>query len=325
MIDFNKEIAILIIGYQRPEKVKRLIEMCLKFSPRKIYLAIDGPKNEFEKVKTDELERISLELFRNSNQGFRIWKREENLGLGVSVISAIDWCFQTESHLIILEDDVLPNESFFGFVSNNINLLDQNEQILMISGTNLFNEKDKSEIYACNYPLIWGWATNKVKWQEIKHGILFSTCQPNNNRSKKVMNYWKVGAARVRKGLVDTWDTPLAEYMVKMNKICIYPTVNLVKNIGYDAYATNTKTFSILLNQDTHNFNGFISSEMVTHPEEIDLENRKYEMNVFKIRYKHRFLPIFSKLTDWFIFRNRKPPLLERMSSVKYPTKSSND
>ena len=296
MIELKINIPILIIGYQRPEKVKTLIETCLKYYPQKIYVAIDGPKNDLEKTKTDELEKISVELLKNSNQEFRIWKRDKNLGLGVSVISAIDWCFQSESKLIILEDDILPNESFFDFISNNVKLLDQKEEILMISGTNFFNQMDKSEIYACNYPLIWGWATSKEKWQDIKRGIFFPTVPSRNNISGKVMNYWKVGAARVRSGLVDTWDTPLAEYMICANKICIYPPVNLVKNIGNDEFATNTKSFSNLLNQKSHIINEFTSSEIVLYPEEICRENKKYEINVFKIRFKHRFLPIFSEI-----------------------------
>jgi homospermidine synthase len=43
---------------------------------------------------------------------------KKNPGCKYAVSSAITWFFENEENGIILEDDCLPNQSFFGFVRN---------------------------------------------------------------------------------------------------------------------------------------------------------------------------------------------------------------
>jgi len=94
--------------------------------------------------------------------------REKNLGCGKAVSEAITWFFESEEMGIILEDDCLPDRSFFGFCEAMLARYEMKKSIMMISGTSyLFNEVDsRFSYFFSKYFPIWGWATWKDRWQK---------------------------------------------------------------------------------------------------------------------------------------------------------------
>ena len=63
---------------------------------------------------------------------------------------------------IILEDDILPRESFFGFCSELLDRYEDDPRVLAISGCNFVPPEfvtDPGPYRFSRVPHIWGWAT----------------------------------------------------------------------------------------------------------------------------------------------------------------------
>ena len=69
----------------------------------------------------------------------------------------------------------------------NKNLLDSIDDLLLISGNQFHqNVGIVSDLNWTNYPLIWGWATTRIKWNEMRLGILDVSFDLKSNFSEIV-------------------------------------------------------------------------------------------------------------------------------------------
>ena len=67
---------------------------------------------------------------------------------------------------IILEDDCLPNKSFFPYCETMLKKYEKDRNILLISGNNFQknNWRGEGDYYFSKYPHIWGWAEFEKKF-----------------------------------------------------------------------------------------------------------------------------------------------------------------
>ena len=61
---------------------------------------------------------------------------KENLGCGLGPLTAINWFFENVEEGIILEDDCVPDQSFFYFCQELLEYYRNNKKIMHISGDN---------------------------------------------------------------------------------------------------------------------------------------------------------------------------------------------
>lgn len=313
------KIPCLIIAYSRIDGISRLLSSLNPTEISKIYLAIDGPKADSEASIQTEI-NIEVEKFCNRRGvAFKLWQRNENLGVAKSIISAVDWFYINEEFGVILEDDLVIGDSFLKFINKNRNLLNNTDDLLLISG-NQFNQAShpKYSLNWTNYPLIWGWATTRDKWLVMKQGILDHNLNLVVRPFSKVENFWRVGTLRVRSGYLDTWDIPLAYFMLANNKFCLTPDSNLVSNRGNDQFASHTLTNEYPLNlpASTSRECGVNS---VPDVRDVDQYNKFLESKIFNIRSRHKFIYLY------YIAFNVMPPwknwkkLSESVNRVSIP------
>ena len=244
-----KNYPALIIAYARPDGVRNLIQSCVTNEVTNIYVAIDGPKSEEMKFKQDQIIEVINSFRRIPGLTITVLKREKNLGVGVGVISAIDWFFEQEESGHILEDDLTVTADFFSFSRVCLAQFSENLKVYMISGTEITGlDTGESSVFWSNYPMIWGWSTWRDRWINMRKGLLQKKSLTFSNFFSYTSNYWMVGANRVLDGLVDTWDTPLAAEFHSREWLTVLPPVNLVSNFGDDGNASHTQGGSIGLN-----------------------------------------------------------------------------
>ena len=99
--------------------------------------------------------------------------REKNLGCGVAVSEAISWFFEHIEQGIILEDDCLPNNSFFEFCDTLLDIYRDNSQVSAISGNNFqqYPMALEEDYYFSAFPSSWGWATWRRAWEGFEFNI----------------------------------------------------------------------------------------------------------------------------------------------------------
>ena len=248
------ETPVLFLVFNRPDETRQVFDTIRKLAPRRLYIAADGPENNVpgEKELCDKVRETVSGI--DWHCEVKTLFREHNLGCRKAVSEAITWFFSEVEQGIILEDDCLPDESFFPYCEQLLEKYKADESIISIGGTNLGYPFKKDQSYSfARFMNMWGWATwkrsaqlvdynmNLWKEQSFKTLFLHRKLQPHffsidYNWIKFWKNYFNLTAA----GQMNTWDFQWIFTQLYYNKKSIFPAQNLVKNIGFTATATHT-------------------------------------------------------------------------------------
>lgn len=319
------KIPCLIIAYTRTEIISELLHSLNIAQVESIYLAIDGPKNENDLNAQKQILNAVSGFCHEYNIPLYVWQRKVNSGLAVSIITSIDWFFQHVDFGVILEDDLVLGIDFFNFILANENLLAKYENLLLISGSQFFSSLARTDsLNWTNYPLIWGWATSRQKWNLMRSGILKFDITINFLSFNKILNFWKIGALRTRLGYVDTWDIPLAYFMLKTNKLCLTPPENLVTNKGADIYASHTTSDCFPLNISTKILP--LKSRFILAPisSSVRSYNKLLEKRVFNIKFRHSVIQYVYVVKMIFTQAKKNQTLNQKLElSIKSEANSS--
>lgn len=295
------DIPFLIIGFLRVDNILKLINSISEQTDSSIYISIDGPRTKEEKRIQDLLiERINEKKVIIKNT-ILIRHHRKNLGIGCGVVSAIDWFFERVNFGVVLEDDLEISDSLVNYVEIVKKTLLEKNEIWMASGTRVSPVQDKKTITASNYPQIWGWATSKEKWKEIRNSMLRDKRYQIKYFFSYKSNYFLVGARRVFAGKIDTWDIPIAYEMYVNKKKCLLPPVNLITNIGNDSLSTHTTTAEPSLYLPRYLVDEINLPDKINSIE-VESQNRYLERHVFSMKKRHSLLPVYSLFTDIFRF-----------------------
>lgn len=241
------DTPILFLIFNRPESTTKVFERIRDIKPKKLFVAADGPRP----FVIGDSENCNLT---RSIIGKVDWQcelktlfRDENLGCGKAVSSAITWFFSYVEEGIILEDDCFPSTSFFKFCSEMLERFRNDSRIMMISGSN-FNLKWKDEKQSYHFSYlggIWGWASWRRAWKyydfEMKELSNSETrLKIQNNLNKTAFKYRMDIFEKVKNKQIDTWDYQWSYCRLLMSGLSVVPSVNLISNIGFDSAATHT-------------------------------------------------------------------------------------
>jgi hypothetical protein len=267
---FNTPILFLI--FNRPDTTRKVFDIIRKIRPRQLFVSADGPRQNKtgEEEKCAESRKIIEEI--DWDCELKTNYSGKNLGCRLGVSAGINWFFSNVQEGIILEDDCLPDTSFFQFCSELLEYYRNNERIMHIGGANFQDGhvRGSGSYYFSTINHIWGWATWKRAWD--KYDIAISSYPELLNRSvisslfpnSRMMKFWKGRFELAYSNKIDTWDIQW-QYAMSINKdLAIIPNRNLVSNIGFADEATHTiDKFNNLANMPTY------SIETITHPAQI--------------------------------------------------------
>ncbi|MBP9669854.1 hypothetical protein KBD75_00455 [Candidatus Woesebacteria bacterium] len=243
-----------------------------------IYVFADGPRNDIDKIDTG-LVRKEIERFQTRHPEITVIPKfsSVNLGLKKNIIRGVSAVFEHEEAVIILEDDCLPTLDFFKFTSEMLIKYADDKSVMSVNGTSTGGKFEYS--YDFNlYPQCWGWATWRRAWRlydpTLSH---FTKAEWDNlahkhNFSPLLKWYWGTMLTMVKDGWINTWDFQWSYAHFYHDGLSIAPSVNLIKNIGFDNVATNTKTKSKVSGMATNLLKwplihpkGVIENQSVTH------------------------------------------------------------
>jgi len=288
--------AVLFITYKRLDTTIQVFETIRKVKPPRLYISSNYGNDEEENKR---VQKVRIYLKENIDWKCTVKKlyRNEHLSAKLSISGAIDWFFENEEMGIILEDDCLPSQSFFIFCEYLLNKYKNDTRFASISGNNFSKIAYSNDSYFFSrYSYMWGWASWKSSWEAHKKIMQnFDKIIPSvkslsiNNRyaNSRIIN----NAIRANSGKIDTWDLQwiLSNYL--NNKLIFIPRNNLVKNIGYDSDATNTK-----VNNPAKIINNYEIKFPLSHPL-IVVPNYDYDEYLFK--HVFHWKPFYRKLFEF--------------------------
>jgi hypothetical protein len=292
----NRKLPILLVAYCRESQISNILET-LKQDNRKIYVAIDKAPSYLQTENQNVIR--SVESFKTTLD-LEIKLNEMQAGVKFGVPRAVDWVLEKEDACIVLEDDcTISFDALEYFDSMNEKL---NGKVALISGDCPW-EVDQIEISTLsNYPLIWGWATNRNQWTKLRTliggeipwtKIIGSIIK--NPKNILSVTYFLAAQIQVKKGKLQAWDCSVALRMLLDNLTCIIPNVRLINNVGDDEYAhhtTNQAAISRKPNNQYRTVNTFLSSSV--HMK--NKTNKVIRQEIYKMKWKHLLSPIKALL-----------------------------
>lgn len=286
----NKPIAFFI--FKRPDTTEKVFEAIRRVKPPTLLVVADGPRierpGEAEKCAAARkiIDRVdwNCEVLKNYS--------ENNLGCMRRVSSGLDWVFEKVDEAIILEDDCLPDTTFFRFCEQLLDRYQHDERIMTVCGVNFQFGRPVNEYsyYYSTYHDCWGWATWRRAWQyydidmKLWPKLRDSSFLKDKLLDSRAASYWGSNFQNAHDKKVDSWFYRWLFSCWVQNGLGIFPKTNLVSNIGVGAEATNT------VNQD----DDWIYSNMPTEPISFPLKHPPFmlpDRQADKFTQETRFQP----------------------------------
>lgn len=264
MSELQLNVPVAFIIFNRLETARQVFNAIALAKPAKLFVIADGPRPE--KTGEDQICQSVRDIIKSVDWECQVLTNfsEANLGCKKRVSSGLDWVFSLVEEAIILEDDCLPDQSFFGYCQELLARYKDDSRIAMICGSNPNPQQSKTSdsFHFSRYPLIWGWATWRRTWRNYdvkmlawplirKSGALFDILG-----DEKASLYWQDLFDAVYADRIDTWDYQFVFSCFIQYQLAICPSHNLIKNIGFGEGATHTTDDSnALANQPTRALN----------------------------------------------------------------------
>jgi hypothetical protein len=239
------EIPVALIVFNRPQHTRRMLAEVAKAKPSTLFVIADGPRHDDERAVVAAVRDViaSVDWPCDVRQNFS----KTNLGCRKRISGGIDWVLSEVDRAIFLEDDCLPDPTFFPFCQEMLERYADDERVMAVSGDNFqfgrtFNPYS---YYFSAIPHCWGWATWRRAWA---HNDVAMSDWPAAAASdfpmqllpsERVARHNRRLMADVYEGKIDSWAIPWEFACWQRGGLTVLPNVNLVSNIGFGAGATH--------------------------------------------------------------------------------------
>lgn len=243
---------LLILAFNRPQHVRRLIDSLRPHAPKKILVGIDGPRsgnsNDFEKISQvlDEIKKIDW------TSDIELNIREINLGLRFAVADAVTWAIEKYGEVIVVEDDIEVGPEFLGFMSEMLDRFRDDETIGHISGYNLVPRNElflpNTRLRFSKIPESYAWATWQRAWTLYDDKLEWAKRLSLKELRAQLGSWaaaviWKINFFDAGMENINTWAYRWVGTLWEHKLLCVSPNSNLITYTG-QKYGTHTRTNS---------------------------------------------------------------------------------
>lgn len=239
---------VALFVFNRPDLTERVFEIIRAAKPSVLFVSADGPRPD--RPDDARLCAETLEIVKSVDWDCDVhWNvRDQNLGCGPAMSQGIDWVFEHVDRAILLEDDCFPDPSFFPFCDELLERYKDDTRISQIAGFNLAAPEETfgdANYSFASYPFVWGWATwrrawanydfRMSSWPEFRDSGMLDGLHVNRSHRATLRREWDwVHAGN------GTWDHQWQYTSMSQHGLSIYPSTNLISNLGFRADATQT-------------------------------------------------------------------------------------
>ena len=240
-------VPVCLFTWKRWDSVEKIINRIKQANVKKIYVKSDCWRNDQEKQDVlfvrEKLKNVFdwdcevIYLFEDENKG--VYKQ---IGLGAIEI------FKKEEMCIFIEDDNLPEVSFFEYCQDLLYEYKDNDKVFIIAGTNYSGEwkHSNSDYMFVKALLPCGWASwsNKfIKYYDKE--LSFFDSEDNCKEyvklyNSKILGKQQLGSIKAERELYikenrfRSWDYHLIASIMRNDLYVVSPSKNQITNIGVD-------------------------------------------------------------------------------------------
>lgn len=270
---------VALIIFNRPDCAARVLNAIAQSRPKKLLVVADGPRPD----RPDDVQKCAAAraVIESVNWDCEVLTDFSGVNLGCKkrVETGLNWVFDQVEEAIILEDDCLPDPSFFPFCEELLERYRDDERVMMISGFNFFGHtpSPRQSYYFSFLGSTWGWAAwrrawllndpDLERWPLVVESKLIDHLFPDPVHAR----YWYDIINRLQDGrLTDTWDFQWQLSCWANSGFRIFPETSMISNIGFGEDATHT------FGQNPFDYKAMSIQFPLKHPE---LVTRSFEMD----------------------------------------------
>lgn len=316
---------VILFVYKRSHHTRQVLEalsICENSKDTPLIIYSDGAKSNVSSKDEQEIEqtRQFLRDFKEQKENYflsiEIYESESNKGLAKSVKEGITEQINKYEKVIVLEDDIIPQEGFLRYMNEALDKYENEEKVWGISAyayplENSNNVKEETFFLPINSS--WGWATWKTTWDKIDFDIenIFQKFNKNSITQKEFnfgsYYYYQILEAQ-RDKKIDSWAALFMANMFLEKGWFLFPKYSVAQNIGFDATGTHCTEEDLFFNSPVIDF-----IELKTIPLLIENEGKK---EVEKTLRKQFGTPSFLKRIQNKLDPNSPYFIMKRIKSI---------
>ena len=241
------DVPVVIFIHRRDRHLQKVLCGIRKYRPARVFCFADAWEKGNENEKNQCLQaRATLRAGIDWSCRLEMRCAPKKLGLKKNVETGLAYVFRKVPHAIILEDDCVPKREFFRFCEEGLRDHKNDSRVMSISGSCFLpsNTVVSAGAYLSQYPHCWGWATWRRAWRRYSAGYSPAAMRrilenQNLNRGEKI--HWQGVVHQIQVGKISSWAYFWMFAHWQSRSRSLNPTSNLVKNIGFDSSAENTR------------------------------------------------------------------------------------
>jgi hypothetical protein len=238
--DQKEEITpVILFAYARPDCLRRTLDGLRANRIPLLYIFCDGSKSEKDRVNVHEVQQIA----RGVNWcETRLTCREENLGLGRSVLMGVTDVLSKYTKVIVFEDDIVAAPGTYQFMCEALRVYENNTHVMSVSAwthPKIRPPQVARKSFFTGRFASWGWGTWRRAWEgmDTPAPVLLRQCRwrwVNVERYGTDIPYMAEHESEL-----NIWAARFALLHMLRRGLCLHPPQSLVENIGMDGRGAN--------------------------------------------------------------------------------------
>lgn len=230
--------GIIVFAYNRSWHLRETLN-ALKMNKgvEKLYIFQDGLKIEEHRKEWKKTQEVIKEI---DWCDVIYFLSDINKGLRKSILDGVNYVFQENDAVIVLEDDCIPTSNFMDFMQQSLEKYKDYEKVFSVSGYAWPMElKEKNfDAYFCGRISSFGWGTWKTRWEKLEINYEIIREMKTDIDLSEQLAIWGNDLEDILvgnvKGRTDSWAVFWALSVIKQGGLCLNPYNSLIKNIGFD-------------------------------------------------------------------------------------------
>jgi len=245
------DVAVLMLFFTRSDTFQQVFNEVRKARPSRLFLFQDGPRGERDlpgieacrKIVADEEIDWECDVHRNY--------QDKNLGCMVAGFTSHRWAFSLAEKCMVLEDDVVPSQSFFPFCKEMLDRYADDERITMVAGFNV-DEVTPDMPYDYFFTTafsIWGWASWRrvvQQWDE-RYSFLDDTFSMHQLDALIRQRGYRSSFIKMCRDHRDSGEPQFESIfwatMLFNSGMAVMPAKNMINNVGASEDSTHYSAF----------------------------------------------------------------------------------
>lgn len=247
---------IIVFAYNRPDHLRKTLGWLAEnelADQSTLFIFCDGIKqeaNEDQKSKVRAARSVAHQiaappLFKEVH----IIERDQNLGLGTSIITGVTEVINKYGKCIVLEDDLQTSPLFLDYMNKCLDYYEARKSVFSISAT---SRPHPERFYPADYPYDvyvslthrpTGWATWSDRWAQVDWKAdaykLLKQYPAMRKAFNRLGNDYFDALAYQQENEQNVWSIRFALSHFVNHSISICPIVSYINHIGWDSEATN--------------------------------------------------------------------------------------